>query len=73
MSAWLRELWGEARFPLLASGSLGVVACPLVLVLFGTGGQALMFASFIGGSCLAVPLLIVGLCRCVYGWNRVQR
>ena len=56
-----RALWQQLQFPLLVGITLAAVACPLTALAFGINSSSIFLMSSIGGSCLAIPLLIVAI------------
>lgn len=56
---WRTRLWREIKRPLLVGLIIGVVACVLILLAFGTAQAALFLMATIAGTCLAMPFLML--------------
>ena len=53
------RLWRETKRTLLVGLVIGVVACVLTLLAFGTSQAALFLMATIAGTCLAMPFLML--------------
>ena len=58
-----RTLWEDLRFPMTIGAVVGIPACAMLLVAFGTSFNGIFLISVTGGSFLTIPLLIVGISR----------
>ena len=52
-------IWQQLKFPSSVGVLLGIGACALTRILFGTTPEAFFLMAAIGGSCLVIPSLIV--------------
>ncbi len=53
------RLWHQIKHTILVGAIIGVVACVLALVAFGTTQAALFLIATIAGTCIAMPFLML--------------